>query len=110
MPVIDFPSELQGDIIDNLPSDQTVPSHNEIRIVDTLFKKQKGVISKILQSSKDILLVGLLFLILSLPVIDGFIQRFFPITMTSPYFLVGIKAVIFMIIFFILNNLNLVRK
>ena len=99
-----------GDIIEQLPSDQTVPSHNEIRIIDTLFKQKKGVIDKILKNTKDILIIGILFVIFSLPPIDELIKRFVPITATSPYILIGVKALLIMIVYFIVNNFYLSRN
>lgn len=99
-----------GDIIEQLPSDQTVPSHNEIRIIDTLFQQKKGVVDKILKNTKDILVIGILFVIFSMPPVDELIKRFITITATSPYILIGVKALLFMIVYFILNNFYLSRN
>jgi hypothetical protein len=99
-----------GDIIEQLPSDQTVPSHNEIRIIDTLFQQKKGVVDKILKNTKDILIIGVLFVIFSLPPVDELIKRFITITTTSNYILIGVKALLFMIFYFILNNFYLSRN
>lgn len=98
-----------GDLIDQLPSDQTVPSHNEIQIVDTLFK-QKSTVDTILVHVKDILIIGLLFVIFSLPQIDNLLQRFITVTQKSPYILIGIKALLFMAVYFLLKNLYLARN
>lgn len=101
---------VMGDIIEQLPSDQTVPSHNEIRIVDSLFQQKKGVVDMILKNTKDILIIGVLFVIFSLPPVDELIKKFFTITATSPYILLGVKALLFMIVYFIVNNFYLSRN
>lgn len=103
-------SQNMGDIIEQLPSDQTVPSHNEIRIIDTLFQQKKGVVDKILKNTKDILIIGILFVIFSLPPVDELIKRFITITTTSNYILIGVKALLFMLVYFILNNFYLSRN
>ena len=101
---------LEGDIIENFPVDQTIPSHNEIRIVDTLFKKKKSLFDRILQHTKDILIIGALFVIFSLPFIDGLIKKFIPITNKSQYIFIGIKTLMFMFSYFLIHNLYLARK
>ena len=98
-----------GDDINALPTDQTVPSHNEINIVETLFKKKHSTIQKILSGAKETVLLLLLFIVFSLPQIDGLIQKMISAA-ESPYLLVGIKAVLFAATYFIIKNLYLVRK
>lgn len=101
---------IPGDVIDNLPTDQTVPSHNEIQILDTLFRQKQGTVNHILSQSKDILIVGLLFVIFSLPQIDSIIIKFVPSAEQSPYIAVMIKCLMFMFVYFVLKNWYLVRK
>ena len=102
--------KIKGDLIGELPFDQTVLSHNEVRIVDTLFKQQQGVVDKILTNSKDVLLVGTLFMIFSLTPIDDFLLKMIPIARNSEYSLLIVKAVLIMLVFFLLKNIHLVRK
>ena len=99
-----------GDKIDQLPIDQTVPSHNEIRIVDSLFQQKKGIVDKILNNLKELLIIGILFIAFSLPSVDEMIQKLAPLTSTSPYILLGVKTICVMILYFIINNFYLSRK
>ena len=99
-----------GDKIDQLPIDQTVPSHNEIRIVDSLFQQKKGIVDKILNNLKELLIIGILFIAFSLPSVDEMIQKLVPLTSTSPYILLGVKTICVMILYFIINNFYLSRK
>lgn len=102
--------DVYGDIITDLPDDQTTPSYNELKLVDTLFTKKKSVFDRILESTKDLLIMGIFFVIFSLPQIDEIIKKIIPITNKSFYILVGIKSVFFMLSYFIIKNLYLVRK
>ena len=55
-----------GDSIGSLPTDQSVPNHNEIRLIDTLFKQNQSTINRILSGLKDVLIIGILFIVFSL--------------------------------------------
>jgi hypothetical protein len=98
-----------GDLIEELPSDSSVPSHNEISIVDKLFKQKKSIIDKILHQTKDIIILAGLFILFSLPFVDELITKFITITRTSPYILIGVKAFLFVLSFFVIKNIYLVR-
>mgnify|MGYP000344729446 FL=1 len=99
-----------GDVIEQLPADMSVPSHNEIRIVDQLFQQKKGIFDRILGQTKDIVILGGLFIVFSLPFIDNLIKKFVTAAGTSPYILIGIKALLFVFSYFIIKNLYLARK
>lgn len=101
---------ISGDLIDQLPEDQTTPSHNEIQIVDMLFKEKQRLFDKILSNTKDVLLVGVLYVVFSVPEIDNLIKKFVPMTRNSEYILTLVKALLFMSIYYILNNIHLARK
>lgn len=99
-----------ADIIGELPIDQSVPSHNEINMVNTLFKQNKSIIYNILDEIKSSILIGILFIIFSLPQIDEFIKKIIPAYAGSMYILLIVKAVILVIIFYLINNLYLMKK
>lgn len=102
--------ESMGDQIQGLPVDQTVPSHNEIQIMDTLFKQKHGVVNKIMAGSKDMLLAGFLFMLFNIPQIDDMIRKLIPTTATSPYILILVKTILFVVTYFIIKNIYTVRK
>ena len=99
-----------GDYIDQLPSDVSVPSHNEIKIIDQLFQQKKSMLDRILHQTKDIIILAGLFILFSLPFVDNLIKQVVTVTTKSQYILIGVKALIFVIIYFIIKNLYLVRK
>ena len=103
-------NNLSGEFLNNLPSDQTEPSVHEITIIDTLFKEKQTTLNKFLFQTQDILIMGILFVLISLPQIDSFVGKLVPIASKSVYTMIGIKAIVFMTIFFVIKNLYLVRK
>lgn len=98
-----------GDIINELPTDETFPSKDELKILNTLFKNQ-GTVQKIFDKTKDVLLVGFLFIILAIPQVDDLVYKIAPSTASSPYILIFVKALIFMFLFFVVQNMYLVRS
>ena len=102
--------QIAGDLIEQLPSDISVPSHNEIRIVDQLFQQKKSLFDSILHQTKDMIILCGLFILFSLPFVDIFIKKFITITSNSPYILIGVKALLFVVIYFIIKNIYLARK
>ena len=107
-PVVTF--DVPADSIDTLPTDQNMPTHKEILIVDTLFKEKHTLIQTILNGTKDVLIVGFIFILLSIPQTDDFIRKFISSTQNSPYILLFVKTLIFMVCYFVVKNIYLVRK
>ena len=109
---MNIPTQQQpiGDMINQLPADTSVPSHNEIRIVDQLFQQKKGIVDKILGQTKDIVVLGGLFIVFSLPFVEDLIKKFITVTNTSPYILIGIKALLFVFSYFLIKNIYLARN
>jgi hypothetical protein len=99
-----------ADVLSNLPSDKTQPSHNELHIVDTLFKQHGNGINAMVNESKDAVLVGLLFVIFSLPIVDGLVKRFVTPAQNSPYILVGVKALMVMVAYWLVKHFYLSKK
>lgn len=100
-----------GDKLEALPVDNTPLNHNEIALMNSLFQTTYGDnIARVLLSVKDVLIASAIVFVLALPYSEGFIKRFFPITENSVYFMAAIKAFVFGLIFFVINNLYLVKK
>jgi hypothetical protein len=99
-----------SDNIANLPVDEGQVSPQEVHLVNTFFKENQSKLQSIYSELKETIVAGVLFAIISLPPINGLIQTFVPITEKSPYLLLGIKALLFMIVLYGIKNLYLVRK
>jgi len=93
-----------GDNINNLPVDQNVPSHREVKIVDELFKKKQSIVNKILSGSKELIILFLLYVGISLTQVDDVIKKFLP-SAESPYILIGVKGLILILFFFIITRI-----
>ena len=99
-----------GDQIDNLPSDQTVPTHNELTIVNNLFKQKEGNMQRLLKEFKGIAIIASLFFVLSLPQLDELLRKYISYANNSPYILIAIKTLIFIVFYYFINNYYLLKK
>jgi hypothetical protein len=99
-----------GDPIAHLPVDQDPPNHNEVEIVNALFKKNRGVLETIVEDSKDALFAGILVILFSLPQIDLLINKLVPVTTKSPYITVLVKGLIAVAVFWLVKYFYLSRK
>lgn len=104
------PPPQQGDSLAQLPTDTTSPTHNELEIVDTLFKKHSGEMNSIFEESKSSIIAGLLFIAFSLSQTDDLIRKFLPSVASSPYMLLAFKAAAFVALLWIINHYYLSRK
>ena len=99
-----------GDLISQLPVDQSQPTNNELQIVNSLFTEHRSTMHTILNEAKDSIFIGMLFVIFSLPLADSLLKRVLPITDKSPYILVAIKACCVMALYWLLKHFYLSRK
>ena len=100
-----------GDPVKGLPIDQNHPTTNELHLVNSLFTDtNRGTIDIILNEVKDAALIGILFIIISLPQIDEIIKKIIPITANSMYILLIIKALILISIWWLIKYFYLSRK
>jgi hypothetical protein len=99
-----------SDQIAQLPADHTQPSHNELQIVNTLFKENKSTMDVLALEAKDSVIIGALFVVFSLPQVDELLHRFIPLTSNSPYASVFIKALCFMVLYWFIKHFYLSRQ
>ena len=100
-----------ADLIKDLPTDKVQPSPDELQMMDILFKNANTPgMNNIFKEIKDSLIVGILFILLSIPQIDTLLNKFIPITQTSPYILILIKAVFIMALYWLIRHFYLARK
>lgn len=101
---------MAADNLDNLPADETVPTHGEIQILDNLFKQNPTVLDRIKNESSDLVLLLILFVFFSLPIVDEMLKKFVTITNSSMYILVFLKGILFAVCYYFIKNMYLVRK
>jgi hypothetical protein len=108
---MDIKYATNSDLIKDLPSDKVPPSPDEIQIMDILFKNSdRASIGNLFKEIKDVLTVGILFILFSIPQLDTLINKFIPITQTSVYFLIIIKTTVIMMLYWIIRHLYLAKK
>lgn len=96
---------LSADEINLLPTDNTIPSYAEMKIVNDIFKNNKKDVRKIFHTLRDTILVFILFFVFSLSFVDGFIGRW----ITDSNMLLVVKAIIVAIIYFFASNFYLAK-
>ncbi len=101
-----------SDLIVDLPIDihNNKLSNQDSILLNTYFEKNKSFLSIISSSFKEVSLYGILFFILSLPLIDSYIKTYIPISNSSPHYLLLTKTLIFIILCFIIKNIDDIRK
>jgi hypothetical protein len=102
-----YTNSVMFDLIDDLPSDNKPLTNNEKVVIDTFFIKKK---INFFNEMKDIIIIIILYLILSIPSVDFYINKFIKISQKSYYILAIIKAFIFAIFFCFLKNFYLSNK
>lgn len=102
-----------ADLIKNLPTDKVQPSPDEIQMMDILFKNTSSSsygINNLLTELKDVLTLGILFILFSIPQLDTLFNKFIPITSTSPYILILSKTGFIMMFYWIIKHFYLMKK
>ena len=99
-----------SDNISDLPVDKIQPSNDELEVVNTLFKNHNKTMINIFNELKETLLIGILFIIFTLPQGDALINKFIPITQTSIYILTLIKMILVMVLYWIIKYFYLSKK
>lgn len=100
---------IRGDPIQSLPIDNTPPSENQMKMVNTLFEHNPRMVDRIAHQMKDGLIIASLFVLFSLPVVDDMIKKFIPSAENS-LVLMGFKALCVVLIYFFIKNIHLSRK
>ena len=81
------------DVISHLPTDKYQPTEKELILLDSLFKEKKSAMKKITDEAYEPFLIGILFVIFSLPKVDEIITSNISITQNSIYFLLLFKMI-----------------
>jgi hypothetical protein len=98
-----------GDIIENLPTDATMPSGDELQIINSIFRENKISKGKLFDEAKESVIIIILFTVLSIEPVDNLLKKFISAA-KSPYILILIKAVIFAVVFYAIKNMYLVKN
>jgi hypothetical protein len=97
------------DLISGLPTDESEVVENELQILNMIFKENPSSFKAIFKEFYELLIIGILFILFSLPYIDNIVQSVLPIT-NNYYFLVVIKAIFVMFLFWVSKYFNYSRR
>lgn len=99
-----------SDDIENLPIDNVKPSQDEKDIIDSIFGVSKSSVENLTSELKDLFVIAILFILLSLKNTDELIGKIIPASQNSVYILLGLKTIIFMVLFWIVKNFYLSKQ
>lgn len=99
-----------GDNLESLPVDQQQPSENELEMINKLFKSNKSVIGKVAGEFKELVIVGILFLLFSSSLFDSTIKKLIPATENNQYIFIGVKLLLLMIFYWVIKNFGLIKS
>jgi len=100
-----------SDNLKSLPTNKNKISDTDINLSNSLFgPHNRELKDTLVEESRDILVLGLLFIIFSLNQVDDIIKKFVPITSNSQYFLILGKAILVMILYWLIKHFYLSQK
>ena len=100
-----------GDNIQKLPIDKNQKEDNEsLQNLKRLLGPEKVEnINLICNKNMDIIIAGAIFFGVNLPIVEGFIKKFY-CNAENPYIMTIVKTIIFIILFFMVNNFYLAKN
>jgi hypothetical protein len=98
------------DSIKSLPTNTDIINDLDLQIVNNLFgTSNKSIKENVLHEAKDLIIISILFIILSLPQTDKILQKYLPITNNYSYNII-LKTIIFVIFYWVIKHFYLIRK
>ena len=97
------------DTIQSLPVEETLADPGQVGFAKSIFedpKKQSAIYSEF----SDSIILVFLFVIFNSEKADNLIRQYVPITRNSNVYLVALKCVLFVFLFYIIKNFQLIRK
>jgi hypothetical protein len=97
------------DNLADLPTDEIQPGKDELIIVDKLFNSHESTFHKLLREFKEPMILAILFIILSLPLINNFLGIIIPSAQNSLIIQICIKTLIFIVAYYLLKNFSFIQ-
>ena len=102
---------LNGELIDSLPLDKdSVHTTEQLQIADMLFKQNPSTMDVLATEMREGIIICFLFILFESTYVNELIKRFVPSANSSYLFLVGIKSVLVVLLFYVIKNFSLSRK
>jgi hypothetical protein len=100
----------KGDDISKLKIDKIPPTQFENDFINNLFEEKKPIVSVLFSEFKNLIILGVLYIVLSLKKVDTVIYKMLPMTATSEYALIIAKAVLLMVFYWIFKHFYLSKR
>lgn len=100
---------MNGDLIQNLPTEKVEYTENQIKIANIMFKENKTTLNVLASELKDGIVLSVLFIFFSSPQLDAFILKTIP-NANNLFVLYSVKCVAIIILFYIFKNCHLSHK
>ena len=111
LPISSSATPMYGELIDNLPEDKSaVHNEQQLQVAEMLFKDNESTVNVLAKELKDGIVIALLFILFDSQHVTDLIKKFFPASNASYLFLVGVKSVLVVLLFYIIKNFALSRK
>ena len=98
-----------GDHLTQLPTDASMPSHDELQIIQNIFRENKITNGKLFDEAKEAVVLIILFIILSIEPVDKGLRKIIPAA-NNQYVLILIKGIILGVAFYAIKNFYLIKK
>ena len=98
------------DYIESLPIDNSPMSNNEMYVMQNIFGSDTNVFYNLIEDAKSIIIASIVFFLLNVPQIQEFLRNTIPYAKTSEMSLLILKTILFIIIVFLLNNIQFAKK
>ena len=99
-----------SDFIESLPTDNGPVRSDEEEILGEILKNDKTSFQKFIGDLKDPILGGVLFIVLNIPFVKQLISDFVPYAKSSEMSSLVFRLVLFVVLFFLIQNINLIQK
>lgn len=99
-----------GDIINNLPTNEVQLSPGDIQVIDSLFKNNGNAIIIILKEFKDCFIFAFIGMLMFTPPVDSLLTRIVPISKTSIVINFCIKLLLATVIIWVFKNIFSINK
>ena len=107
-----FIEAIMADPISRLPIDSSIPHHQDIAMVNELFKKHGSTMDKVMDEFRGPIIYTGLFIFLSLPITTQGINYLCPTISNEEgnLFVILSKAIIFLILIYVIQNYTQMKK
>jgi len=100
----------RGDFLNSLPTNNVQPSTTEMSVIEKLFETHKDTAKNVVKDFKNEFIVGIVVFALLLPQTDALLLKYVPYTQKSPYILMILKVLIFVLLSWLIRNFWLLKE